>query len=112
VPADPGSKVRALADKRLAIDAVQREDLDASVVDELGKRRYRTRILVLEEAPSGCGEDNDWPAGVAVAFVFHRSAEMAAIFLVVGNMQLRQTSSAWMKRTASLSSSRFSDRIW
>ena len=52
------------------------------------KRADRAGILVLEEAPSRGREDDDRPAGMAVALVFHRPAEMAAVFLVVGNMHL------------------------
>ena len=82
------SKVRSLAQERLAVDAIQREDLDASVVDELRKCDHRAGILVLEEAPLRSREDDDRPPRMAVALVFHRPAEMEAVVLVVGNMHL------------------------
>ena len=86
VPADALLQVGILAEEGLVVDAVERPDLDAAGVDEVGKRGDRAGILVLEEAAARGREHDDRPAGMAVALVFHVAAEMVAAALVVGDL--------------------------
>ena len=54
------------------------QQLDAAGVDEVGKRCDRAGILELEEPAARGREHHHWPAGMAVALVFHVAAEVAA----------------------------------
>ena len=86
VPADALLQIGVAAEEGFAVDAVERPDLDAAGVDEIGQCGDRAGILVLEEAAARGREHDHRPAGMAEALVFHVAAEMAAEALVIGDL--------------------------
>ena len=86
MPADALLQIGVAAEEGLVVDAVERPDLDAARVDEIGQCGNRAGILILEEAAARGREHDDGPAGMAEPLVLHVAAEMAAEALVIGNL--------------------------